>query len=339
MESIKMMTRLFLLLFCFVQLLKGDNDVQGPEFFDDYPAPVNATRLFEQSRQQSLEFISNAWCALNSVRTRADEYSHLIGDISHKLALCTIPKNACTVLRSFMLTLNGHKVDMAEPLVHVNAHAKYGLCNRWDSNDKLVHVRSEDITERRRALLGANDVCRVAVVRDPALRLLSAFIDKGHNDKELRGRLYLGPPKPNSDDRQRFVDVIERLEHVLLTRRGEVKPLRNLDEHFRPQYLQCHFDAPGALDMWHLVRFEVKHVELRHALVDQCGRPDLWRVLEPLMAERTYHPTFPHRQWQHFYTEELLARVYRIYQQDYELFRYPRPTMRRFASLQRLDNR
>lgn len=145
-----------------------------------------------------------------------------------RLLYLPIAKNACTSLKTLMVELSG----LPESRKAAILRDVHGVLD-----DEATGLQLKDHPEAAaRAMLVAEGWKRVAVLRDPAERLVSAYVEKFVIRRE-RKRIAAAPvvaairglSDPDEADLARGIRFAEFLEHVCAT------PPEELDPHFRDQ--------------------------------------------------------------------------------------------------------
>eukprot|EP00177_Eucheuma_denticulatum_P001092 GFKZ01001989.1.p1 GENE.GFKZ01001989.1~~GFKZ01001989.1.p1 ORF type:complete len:325 (-),score=42.50 GFKZ01001989.1:1114-2088(-) len=186
-------------------------------------------------------------------------------DISY--AACLIPKNSCSYHIGLMQRVNGVKNYENFSVVH-NATAKLDL--------DISRFRHKRIIQ----WLADPDIPRYAIVRNPLMRTLSAYLDKVED---------------NYEDGVKSPDRFERwLEEEFPKGSGKQRDARLWNPHWRPQYHYCGFSTENVHKALTMLRFEEpeKIVDYlykfipRRFLDDGWGREDSISLREFMLGPR-----------------------------------------------------
>eukprot|EP00183_Erythrolobus_madagascarensis_P003752 CAMPEP_0185854146 /NCGR_PEP_ID=MMETSP1354-20130828/21471_1 /TAXON_ID=708628 /ORGANISM="Erythrolobus madagascarensis, Strain CCMP3276" /LENGTH=279 /DNA_ID=CAMNT_0028555835 /DNA_START=10 /DNA_END=849 /DNA_ORIENTATION=+ len=241
--------------------------------------------------------------------------ANFIGSVvvpEYKLVLCSLPKNACSVLRMLMLRLR------EEPNAHWNAnssqpHPSRNQIKSWNdrAQNKRAHVELQSLPRQEIERI-ANDPAwlKVAFVRNPYTRVLSGYLEK-----VKRGILGVGKATASSTF-EHFVDE-------LVTRSP-----RYLNEHFRDQSDMCSFnflqyDVIGKIES---LRDDLRCVASAKGFLDAVdygwakGYP---KGNDGLLDISTSHETRASAKIREYYTDDIAAKVYSRFRTDFEAFHYP----------------
>jgi hypothetical protein len=195
----------------------------------------------------------------------------------------------------------------------------------WERNPYFIDPRTGTVgglptlgdfaPETRQQIMLGGDWTRVAVVREPAHRFLSAWTDKiaGQHDALPQLRHYakvLGVP-------------VAALENVSLAQFvSTIEDRRHWDEHWSPQADFCD------LRRWRATYQHVLHLEgsglwcLRAALTNSNNTSELRRIVASLAVP---HKKITSGSFDRLLGSQpdLLAKIHSIYAEDYALFGYP----------------
>lgn len=150
---------------------------------------------------------------------------------NHKIMYCPIGKNACTFLKRMMVVVAEHP---HETVINYSVHA---MTDRVKTGMQLSDYGSPKVTE----MTNDPDLFSFAVLRDPARRLLSAYVEKFFKNRMLHAnlRFHTAPviaavQKGHGLDEPDFelgISFREFVEYVT-----SQKP-EKLDPHWCPQHL------------------------------------------------------------------------------------------------------
>jgi len=236
-------------------------------------------------------------------------YSH-----RHKLILATIPRVGCRTAVRWWYAIHGQRVQRNGSRAH--AVMLYGM-----------HRHSRD--RWGRIMLGAR---RIAFVRDPWQRAVSAYLSKFVNSSKFRPGVHLtNRYARNTAAGLSFEDFVRLI--------GRQAALR-MNQHWRPVTLflgDCHFDA-----LWPLAEMTSRLRALGADL--KCPSPIITIGRTPHQAvhggyvgdwsvARLRQGGQPYPHWQDFYTDELVALVARVYASDVTRFQLQFPNGRESDSI------
>jgi hypothetical protein len=148
-----------------------------------------------------------------------------------KVLYCPIGKNACTFFKQAMVNLaeHPHRETISHSVHFLTDHVKTGM--------QLSDYGLDDVGN----FLADPDVFRFAILRDPARRLLSAYIEKFvKNRTEHANVKFHTSPVVNAvqraagitdPDYDRGISFSDLVSHIIL------QQPEKLDPHWRPQYL------------------------------------------------------------------------------------------------------
>ncbi len=212
-----------------------------------------------------------------------------------------VPKAACSTMKWLL-----HSIEKAPPIKHFVGP------NREARRDMFIHAR-ENLPipsllqlddELQEFVLTSPEVMRFTVVRNPYTRLESAWKDKvqlcapRYEDLciEIKGALPTGDDPASQVSFDEFVTAVEGQD------------IARCDSHWRSQWEHT---LRGAMNFSHIGRTEDLPALLA-SFFDHIGEPN--RAVPQLNAiDRDTE-----------YTDEIAARVYRLYRRDFEAFDYAR---------------
>mmetsp|Transcript_6429 Transcript_6429/g.17226 ORF Transcript_6429/g.17226 Transcript_6429/m.17226 type:complete len:284 (-) Transcript_6429:100-951(-) len=227
----------------------------------------------------------------------------------YKLLMCSLPKNACSVLRMLMLRLR------EEPHAHWSANSSLPHPSReqirsWNDRcqQKRAHVELRDLPAMEIERIAKDPSwLKVAFVRNPYTRILSAYLEK-----VKRGIISVGRATADSSF-DFFVD--------------ELVARRSLNEHFRDQSDMCSFnyvsyDVIGKIET---LRDDLRCVASALGFLDAIDGG--WSKSYPagrdaLLEVSTSHETRASDRVREYYTDDIAAKVYRRFHADFEAFHY-----------------
>lgn len=233
-----------------------------------------------------------------------------------KLVLCLIEKVASRVVLELGARLDGAGAWHTNQLGEMQAYAKTKKA-----------VSSAQLTN--------GIIPKIAMVRDPATRLLSGYISK----IETKGWVSASSYTPNSPNEttsfEQFIGVLEGNPDMM-----------KVNRHFRPQHLFCGFKHNVKYDC--VIKYEDRTNGWKSCLIklgmwDEFGasgwgpnnteaifdvQENYLNIGTPKVVTVTVFPSL----LQKYYTPELLQRVYNLFKQDYEVFEYKLPLLEQRTS-------
>jgi len=231
----------------------------------------------------------------------------------YKLHVCTIPKVASTEIRSLLYrvveipreNLATHMPTEEERFRFENPHGRLP-CKRFiDLNDEL-----------RLNIMDDSSWLHIAFVRNPYTRLLSGYLQKLVDPKDN-----VWTNIPNWKIGMSFDALVSILEEMKAKNRGTLR----VNDHFLPQSAQCGFSVFNYDVIAKVERFEdVVGCMAKNRGFDAAlnfgwgpnGSYDMFHMPRP-------HPTGSSKKLSDYYTPELQKRVYKLFEEDFILFRYP----------------
>lgn len=236
-----------------------------------------------------------------------------------KVIYCPIGKNACSFFKQAMVRLSGypHHATVLRSVHFLTDHVKTGM--------QLSDYALEDA----QGFLDDPDMFRFAILRDPARRLLSAYIEKFVKNRTEHANVtfHTGPVVRaiqladgiEDPDYARGITFQAFVDHVI------EMPQERLDPHWRPQHLYL-----GDHDWPHLYTFET----LARAVADLEKRSGVALDAPPVNRSGsgvgTHHEgaqnmlpaaleSLPSLAEGSFLTPEIRAKLLAYYAADYEL--------------------
>lgn len=180
---------------------------------------------------------------------------------NHKVLFCPIAKNACTSLKALIMRLSDipdREAHIANNIHHTSSKGRTGI-KLWE--------KAPDLAEEA---IDSPDYWRIAVLREPSERLLSAYVEKfavnrrvpgnqGHTGKVVAA--VQGAASPEDADFETGITFRQFAEYILSV------PPESLDSHWIPQanYL-------AGVAYTHLYTVEALDV-LAHDLAVRTGGP------------------------------------------------------------------
>lgn len=232
-------------------------------------------------------------------------------DVDHKLIFCETPKVACTDFKRLFRRLSGHKdYESQESWIH-------------DPSKNGITRLSSMTPDLARELMTDPSWTKALFVRDPMERLLSGYLDKCRT-----------PVSARYDGHCPFDEEVsfEKFAKHIFSQGSSSKGLASLDEHWRPQYLNCN------LEEWlPYYQFQGNFSHLReHSkyLLQSLGLFDTFGLgwgpdaLELFETDADAHRTEASNVdiCTKYYNQELASLALRFYRRDYDLLALPIPT-------------
>lgn len=231
---------------------------------------------------------------------------------------CALPKVGCTVWKQLLLRASGveHWNTTDKTLIHNPVLSGLDLVGLPDSRHRKVSERHpHEIYE----MMGpVSQAYKAVIVRDPAVRFLSSFLDRCIDNDEWARCL--------SDKKVPFAQVVENYE----ARDANV----DVDIHFKNQTGLCGIQYRDFVRWTYVGKYEdfvnvSRHILQATGLWERFGksgwgadgRGSFGAEEQPM----SNHPTGEHHteeQMCDYYTPALLERVRKLYNADYERFDY-----------------
>ncbi|XP_077474587.1 carbohydrate sulfotransferase 12-like [Stigmatopora argus] len=256
------------------------------------------------------------------------ELDHLIVDDRHGIIYCYVPKVACTNWKRIMMVLSESLlidgIPQRDPLaIHRdlahNSSMHFTFNKFWKRYGKFArHLMKVKLKKYTKFLF----------VRDPFVRLISAFRDKfeGHNEEFYRrfakvmlrryGNL---PTPPDSVDKAFAMGVHPSFSHFiqyLLDPQTEKESPFN--EHWQQVYRLCH---PCQIQYDFVGHLETAEEDAEHLL--RLLRVD--NVVDFPASNRNLTASDLESDWFNFVPLEVRKELYKLYEPDFRLFGYNRP--------------
>ncbi|XP_068164937.1 carbohydrate sulfotransferase 12-like [Antennarius striatus] len=240
------------------------------------------------------------------------QLQQLLVDDNHGVLYCFIPKVACTTWKRFMLVLmqgEPYQDAMFFRIVHRNPMLKYLDRNsRMEAKAKLKHYR------------------KFLFVRNPFVRLISAYRDKMRNNKEpyyeKLNKLILEKYGNQSHSANTTAELasgvfpsFHNFIQYLIDRKTQRKPF---DQHWRPMYQLCNpclikYDFIGYQET---LSEDAEHFLRILKLDNDIKLPPAYINVTTKEVVSAYFKQVP---------IEDRKKLYQIYEMDFELFGYPKP--------------
>ena len=238
---------------------------------------------------------------------------------AHRLVFCKVAKVASSGWLRLLRRMEAHAGWQGTPYFRDKRNYVGGV-------RQMSHLSN---TEALRVLRDRANWTRVVIVRDPAERLLSAWLDKIHGHRDSSYQLAVYSKELFGLAQQEFANVsfgdfVERVAYGLA--HGIV------DQHWSPLADNC--DLRTWLPAYDLVINMRKGDDMNKLLdcvLDTVAQRSSNRAMlagmrdtfNQTLAAASAHAT---KEEQKYYTPELLRRVMGMYAEDYALFGLPRPT-------------
>ncbi|KAI4883984.1 hypothetical protein NFI96_003365 [Prochilodus magdalenae] len=300
---------------------------------------LTSIAIEKKQRQDSRKQLIHDLCSSNSSldfpgknRTFDDipnkELDHLIVDDRHGIIYCYVPKVACTNWKRIMIVLSEslladgvpyqNPLDIPEELVH-NSSLHFTFNKFWKHYGKFSHHLMK---------IKLKKYTKFLFVRDPFVRLISAYRDKfEHENEDFYKKFavimlkkygnYSDPPASVVDAfaagiRPTFLNFIR---YVLDPNTEKEMPF---NEHWRQIYRLCH---PCQINYDFVGKLETLNEDAEHLL--RILRVD--NVVE-------FPPSYPNRtvssweqDWFASIPYESRRELYKLYEADFRLFGYSKP--------------
>jgi hypothetical protein len=262
---------------------------------------------------------------------------HAYVDFEHKLLYCAIPKVACTEFFRLFHRMADSKKKCTTVGQCANQMTERQR-NRWKGDphfrpDKPILNKVASPEEATHAMNDRN-FTKFVFFRDPAERLLSAYLDKFEHGSRYRvgyGLRIFKDPKMN------FSGFVERIERVNKRRSNPDGLHPHTNPHWRPQRFMCNLEK-----FLPLYTFVGSFTHLREHTELMLRQANLWEEFGargwPLKApggsgkvpargptgsmfqkNTAWHADGTSSKTEQYYTPELLERVKKAYAMDYEM--------------------
>ncbi|OCT61518.1 carbohydrate sulfotransferase 12-like [Xenopus laevis] len=291
--------------------------------------------MIQQERKQNLlQFCGNSSFGFPTKERSFDdipnrELDHLIVDDRHGIIYCYVPKVACTNWKRVMIVLSESLLDKKgvpyqDPL----------LIPREDVHNTSSHLtfnkfwRRYGKFSRHMMKIKLKKYTKFLFVRDPFVRLISAFRSKFEIENEDFYRSFAVPILTRFSNRTRVPDTVgeafssgampsfsQFIQYLLDPQTEEQKPF---NEHWRQVYRLCHpcqieYDFIGKLE----TLGEDAALLLRQLNLDTLFQfPPSYRNRTASSWEDDWYSKLPVA-WR--------QKLYKLYEADFVLFGYPKP--------------
>lgn len=246
-------------------------------------------------------------CSRYGMQNGTGPYDRILLFPEHKLAFCGIPKVGITPWVQFLRFTLGAKDYRSDP------HKKRDA----------ARFRFDILTPQTQQEIWEGNWKKAVFVRDPAERLLSAYLDKIEKDRK-----YIRDEVTFSE----FIDRIA-LTNVNLQGKSNTGLSWKTDSHWRPQSWSCglwenltDFEVVGSLDdaardskalLEKLTMWEQYGCHFR--ISDQQIPPG-FQQQQSRVAKEHDHSTGARSRLDEYYTPEIMSRVRKLYWMDFELW-------------------
>jgi len=216
--------------------------------------------------------------------------------LKHKYVYLEVAKAACSTIKKRLIDYEVAPLSYGDRKIHTdNFSSPFVKPFQLDST-ALQHI------------LFSGEFYRFSFVRNPYARVLSAYLDKivQHKPQVRKVLRILG--LPDDDDAVAGTDLtfeqfVESIENT---------PLKSLDHHWRPQYLQLmhpllKLDFIGKVESF---EDDWSEVASRIGLSGDAGENVLW------------HQTGARKKFKQYYNFGLQERVRIVYRKDFEIYGY-----------------
>ncbi|XP_063056376.1 carbohydrate sulfotransferase 12-like [Engraulis encrasicolus] len=251
---------------------------------------------------------------------------HLIVDDQHEVIYCFVPKVACTNWKSVMAVLSQRLVDGVayqnpQDVPGAKIH-NLGLHFTFDKFGKRYGSFSRDMMN-----IKLKKYTKFLFVRDPFVRLISAFRNKFEELNEVFYKMYgvdmlkrYGKyPNPPATHEQALAAGVMNFSHFIqYLLDPETEKLVPYEPHWKQVYRMCH---PCQINYDFVGKLETQNEDAEHLLrtlgVDNLVNfPVSNRILTKNTWITDYFANIPHT-WR--------RRLYEVYEADFRLFGYAKP--------------
>ncbi|QDL94412.1 sulfotransferase family protein (plasmid) [Paroceanicella profunda] len=237
--------------------------------------------------------------------TASNGFQHLVYAINisarHRYVYFETPKVACSTIKRFLI-----KNELPGTELFDKGELSYEEFDFLHNREFSPLLNVKQAYPFRRLLQPDSGFFRFCFVRNPYDRLLSAWLDKivGDRPQALQVKAVLGL----SANATREISFAEFVEVVAAT------PAALMDPHWRPQHLHNCVDV---MDYHFIGRME----RLEEGMAHVCRETGL----DPAhLARFSPHRNDAGDKLAAHYTPALRKRVYKVFEQDFEAFGYPR---------------
>ncbi|WP_118134984.1 sulfotransferase family protein [Oceanicella sp. SM1341] len=237
--------------------------------------------------------------------TTTNGFQHLVYAINisarHRYVYFETPKVACSTIKRFLI-----KNEIDGIRLFDRSDVSYEEFDFLHNREFSPLLNVKQVYPFRRLLEPGSGFFRFCFVRNPYDRLLSAYLDKivGDRPQAAQVKAVLG----RSAGSEAEISFAEFVDAVAAT------PPALMDPHWRPQYLHNCVDEMDYHFIGRMERFE----------------PDMAHVCREAGLDAQHLARFsPHSndagdKLAAYYTPALRKKVYRVFEQDFEAFSYPR---------------
>ncbi|XP_029949519.1 carbohydrate sulfotransferase 12-like [Salarias fasciatus] len=297
---------------------------------------VSAEDMEQRARKQRIEDVCSEMRSTHKFpsMTRSfnqipnNELGHFIVDDKHQIIYCYVPKVACTRWKSVMIILSQSQISplTGKPYTDPKEIPRDVVHNRIShlTFDKFIHIYGSQSRSQMKTKL--QTYTKFLFVRDPFVRLISAFRDKlGKPDqyfymrfgsKILRhyGHVSSLPNIAEEAFAAGFKPTFQQfITYLLDPKRKEV-----LNEHWLQAYRLCH---PCQVKYDFIGQHETFNTDAKQLL--KLLKVDKWLHLPsayPNLTETSWV-----RDWFNQIPIEAQRKLYKMYELDFKLFGYPKP--------------
>jgi len=218
----------------------------------------------------------------------------------------SIPKCACTTIKTVLLELEGLRVDDNEWKRHQKDNNKFPGANGM--TERQLNELFRDRTK----------TFKFVVVRDPYTRLASAYKDKIRMETKLRAKFWLNIVKDAA--LEQGVELSPEITFEEFVRVVSNQPIEQMDSHWRPQYFEGRF---GIIKFNFVGHMEMLHCDLPYIL-EQIDAPE---YLHKKAAEQHNVTGAQMAIWDSV-SAEVRQKFMKTFEIDFDTLRYPYRTPR-----------
>jgi len=218
----------------------------------------------------------------------------------------SIPKCACTTIKTILLEFEGLHVDENEWKRHQKDNNKFPGANGL--TERQLNELFRDKTK----------TFKFVVVRDPYTRLASAYKDKIRMETKLRAKYWLNMIKDAAVEQGVALSAeptFEEFVHVV-----SQQPVEQMDSHWRQQYFEGRF---GIIKYNYVGHVEMLHSDLPYIL-EQIGAPE---HLHKKAAEQHNVTGAQMAIWDSV-SSEVRQKFMKAFEIDFDTLRYPYRTLK-----------
>ncbi|XP_068164936.1 carbohydrate sulfotransferase 12-like [Antennarius striatus] len=243
-----------------------------------------------------------------------EDLANLIYDDKHRIIYCYIPKVACTNWKRLMYALR-YGLSVHQDLMSI----EHEEVHKFDALHCLTNISKREISSKLKHYK------KFLFVRDPFVRLISAFRDKilKYGDPFLDHHIFLilnhyGNLSYTVETKEHAIaSGVSPTFHNFIQYLTDPKTTKPFDEHWRPMYQLCH---PC------LIQYDfIGHQETL--------QEDAEQLLKLLKLEKLkFPPAYENMttqnsvfNWFKPVPREERIKLYQLYEMDFKLFGYPKP--------------